>query len=128
MNYSFLIAEQSMLLVVRLTYNLVVVVNKEYHWLMSSSFFWCHVGIGHDDHLVTNIHTLGSSAVQADYARAFLAADGVCLKSVAIVDVNNLHLLILIDARLSQQFCVYRHAADVVKVSLRDGSTMYLCL
>ena len=116
-----------MLLVVGFAHYLVLLIDEEYGRLVLLSLLRSHVGIRHDDDFIAYVDAFSSRSIEADDARALFASDGIGLKSVAIIDVNNLHLLIFHDARLLQQTSVDSDTAYIVEVSLSDNGAMYLC-
>ena len=116
-----------MLLVVGLADDLVVVIDEEHGGLVRLCLLRRHLGIGHDDDLIALIHASRRSAVQTDDARASLTSNGIGLKAVAVVDVGNLHFLVLQDTRLAQQLGVDGDAAHIVEVGLLHHSTVDLC-
>lgn len=57
-------------------------------------------------------------AVHADHAASRLAGDDVGLEAVAVVDIDDLHLLVLQDARRAGKLGVHGDGADIVELGL----------
>ena len=87
-----------MLLVVSLTHDVIVLIYEEDSGLVRLGLLRSHLGIGHDDDLIACLDTTGSGTVQTDDAGTSLAGDGIGLEAIAVVDIGNLHFLILQDA------------------------------
>ena len=87
-----------------------------------------HPGVGEDDHQVADVGEAGRGAVQADHAAPARAADGVRLEALAVVHVENLHLLVRQDVGPFHEIGVDRDRAFVVEVRLGDGRAMDLRL
>ena len=91
-----------MLLIIRLAYDVIIIVNEKYGWLMRGSFLWSHIGVSHDDDLIANADALGCCAIETDDARTLFSCDGIGLETVAVIDINNLHLLVFKNTRLAE--------------------------
>ena len=71
---------------------------------------------------------MSGRAVQADDAAARLAGDDVGLQARARLDVRDLDLLVLQDARGVHELLIDGDRADVVNLGLRDGGAVDLAL
>ena len=107
---------------------MVVFVDKDDAGRVGLDLVAVHQRIAHDDDLVARGHAARRRAVEADHATAALACDDVGLEALAVVDVDDLHLLVLADARSLHQVLVDGDAANVVKLGLDDGCAVDLAL
>src|SRR5690606_23018344 len=87
-----------------------------------------HVRVGDHDDLVAGGVEPGGGAVEADRAAARRGGDGVRFEPRAVVDVDDLHLLVGQDLRRLQQLGVEGDGALVVEVGLRHREAMELPL
>lgn len=123
-----LIRQETVLLVVRLADDTILVIDKKYGRVMLCYLIRRHISIGHDDDLVAYTHTLGCSAVEADDSRTAFSRNGVSLKAIAIVNIDDLDFLVFEDAGLVQQIDIDRDTTYIIKVCLCDCGTMDLGL
>ena len=72
------------------------------------------------------MHEPRGGAVDLDVARAALPGDRVGLEAGAVVDVDNVHLLVLEDVRGLEQVRVDRDRADIVQVAVGHGGPVNL--
>ena len=74
--------------------------------------------VGDDDDRVAAVHEAGGGAVDLHRARAALAGDRVGLEARAVVDVDDVHLLVLEDVGGLEQVGIDRDRPDVVQVAV----------
>ena len=91
----------------------------------SASSYW---RVGDDDDRVAAVHEARGGAVDLHLARAALAGDRVGLEAGAVVDVDDVHLLVLEDVGGLEQVGVDRDRADVVQVAVGDRRAVDLGL
>gem|GEM_PF-33872 len=77
-----------------------------------------HLGKGRNDQQITHGSTARGRAVDRDHAAAALALDGIGDEALAVVDVPDVHLLVLDDVGGVQQVLVDRAGAFIVQLAL----------
>lgn len=85
-----------------------------------------HVGIGHDDDDVADLHLAGSSSVEADAATRARAFNNIGVETLAIHIVDDIDTLSGDESGSIHQVLVDGDAAHVVEVGLGDRGTMDL--
>ena len=101
-----------------------VVFGEDNARLEGASLLEIHERIGYDYDRIAHDNLACSRAIEADAAAAALATNDVCLETLAIVIVHNLHLLACNDSGRIHQILVDGDAAHVVEIRLRNGDTV----
>ena len=115
-----------MLLVARDAGDLVRIVHEYDVRARGLGLLGIYLRIAHDDDLVAHLDTMSRGAVQADHAAAALAGDGVGLQAAAVVDVGDLHALVLQDAGSVHEVLIDGDGTDVVHLGLFDRGAVDL--
>lgn len=85
---------------------------------MFPAVFFLKICVGADDDEVTFLREAGGGAVDADDAGVFLAADGVGRETLAVIDVQDIDLLVGQDVGLVHDGTVDGDRALIMKVGL----------
>lgn len=104
----------------------VFLVEYEHMGLGSAGFRLGALSEGANDDPVSRQGVAGGGTVDDQLALTGLAHNGVRLEAVAVIAVEDLHLLVGQDARLFEPFRVDRQAAGVFGLDGRDGDAMEL--
>ena len=86
------------------------------------------VGVGQDEDDVAGMDQAGGGAVDAAFAAAACAGEGVGGEPVAVIDVQDVDLLVLDDVGGFQELRVEGDAAHIVEVSFGDRHSVNLAL
>ena len=90
------------------------------------AFFGGDDSVCHNDDDITHLDLARCCTIQTDGATAALTCDGVGVKSLTVIHVNNIHALALDDASGIHEVLVDGDAANVVEVGIGDRHTVYL--
>lgn len=68
-----------------------MLINKKHRRLVLTSFFRSQRAVTHDDHFVARTGAASGSAVEANDTAAGFTGNGICRKSLAVVDVDDVN-------------------------------------
>lgn len=86
--------------------------------------FFVHHAVCHDDDNVTGLHLARCRSVETNLTTAAFTSDDVCLKSFAVVVVNNVNMFVREDVGGIHQVTVNGDAANIVEIGIRNSDTM----
>ena len=102
----------------------VLLINKKHRRLVLASFFRSQRAVTHDDHFVARTSAASGSAVETNDTAAGFTGNGICRKSLAVVDVDDVDFFFFSNAACLQKIAVDGNRSDVVEFGLRDGGAM----
>ena len=83
-----------MLLIAGNTADMVLLVHKYNLRFVILRLLRRHLTIAHDDHMIAHLRLSCRRTIEADHAASRLSGDGVCLKAVAVLNIDDLNQLI----------------------------------